>query len=50
MYEELRIYLEQVFKDLAHSREIEIIEGDMMPDHVHMRILIPPQILANLNC
>ena len=43
LYGELRKYLGQVFKDLAHSRESEIIEGHMMPDHVHMLISIPPK-------
>ena len=43
LYGELRRYLGQIFKDLAHSRESEIIEGHMMPDHVHMLISIPPK-------
>jgi len=43
LYGQLRKYLGQVFKDLAHSRESEVIEGHMMPDHVHMLISIPPK-------
>ena len=43
IYGQLRKYLGQVFKDLAHSRESEVIEGHMMPDHVHMLISIPPK-------
>jgi len=43
LYGEVRRYLGQVFKDLARSRESEIIEGHMMPDHVHMLISIPPK-------
>nr|WP_319392863.1 IS200/IS605 family transposase [uncultured Desulfobacter sp.] len=43
LYGELRKYLGQVFKDLARSRECEIIEGHMMSDHVHMLISIPPK-------
>ena len=35
--------LGQVFKDLAHSRESEVLEGHLMPDHVHMMISIPPK-------
>ncbi len=43
LYGQLRKYLGQVFKDLARSRESEVIEGHMMPDHVHMLISIPPK-------
>ncbi len=43
IYGQLRKYLGQVFKDLARSRESEVIEGHMMPDHVHMLISIPPK-------
>ena len=43
LYGELRKYLGRVFKDLAHSRESEVLEGHMMSDHVHMLISIPPK-------
>ena len=43
LYGQLRIYLGQVFKELARSRESEVLEGHMMPDHVHMLISIPPK-------
>jgi putative transposase len=39
----LRKYLGQVFKELARQRESEVLEGHMMPDHVHMLISIPPE-------
>ena len=43
LYGQLRKYLGQVFKELARNRESEIVEGHMMPDHVHMLISIPPK-------
>ena len=43
MYGQLRKYLGQVFRDLARNRESEVLEGHMMPDHVHMLISIPPK-------
>ncbi len=43
MYGQLRKYLVQVFKDLARSRESEVLEGHLMVDHVHMLISIPPK-------
>ena len=39
----MRKYLGEVFKDLARQRESEVLEGHMMPDHVHMLISIPPK-------
>jgi putative transposase len=43
LYGQLRKYLGQVFKDLARHRESEVLEGHMMPDHVHMLLSIPPK-------
>ena len=33
----------QILKDLCKWKGIEIIEGNMMPDHVHMLVSIPPK-------
>jgi putative transposase len=35
--------LGSLFKDLASQRECEIIEGHLLPDHVHILISIPPK-------
>ena len=43
LYLELRRYLGEVFRRLAQQRECEILEGHLMPDHVHMLIQIPPK-------
>lgn len=43
LYGQLRQYLGQIFKDLARSRESEVLEGHMLVDHVHMLISIPPK-------
>ena len=43
LFGQLRQCLGQVFKDLARHRECEVLEGHMMPDHVHMLISIPPK-------
>ena len=32
-----------MMKDLARQKECEILEGKLMPDHVHMLIAIPPK-------
>ena len=43
LYGPLRKYLGSLFKDLAAQRECEIIEGHLLPDHVHILISIPPK-------
>jgi putative transposase len=43
MYGEIRSHLGDVFHQLAGERESKILEGHLMPDHVHMLIQIPPK-------
>ena len=43
LYGEMRKALGKVFHALAQQKECRIIEGHLMPDHVHMCIEIPPK-------
>ena len=43
IYASLRPHLGEVFKRLAQQREAKVLEGHLMPDHVHMLISIPPK-------
>jgi putative transposase len=43
LYGQLRQYLGEVFRKLAEQKESRILEGHLMPDHVHMLISIPPK-------
>ena len=43
LYGELRKHLGEVFRKLAAQKESRIVEGHLMPDHVHMMIMIPPK-------
>ena len=43
LYGELRQHLGEVFRKLAMQKESRVEEGDLMPDHVHMMISIPPK-------
>jgi putative transposase len=43
LYVSLRRHLGEVFRQLAQRKECEILEGHLMPDHVHMLIAIPPK-------
>ena len=39
----LRKHLGQIFRELAQHKESEVVEGHLMPDHVHMCLSIPPK-------
>jgi len=43
LYAKLRQHLGPVFRELARQKECDILEGHLMPDHVHMLISIPPK-------
>ena len=43
LYGELRNHLGGIFKELAVQKESNILEGHLMPDHIHMLISIPPK-------
>ena len=43
LYGQLRRHLGAVFRGLAEHRESEVLEGHLMPDHVHMLLSIPPK-------
>jgi len=43
LYGPLRQHLGPVFRELARQKECEVVEGHLMPDHVHMLISIPPK-------
>ena len=43
MFAELRRELGEVFRRLAEQKESRVLEGHLMPDHVHMLLSIPPK-------
>ena len=43
LYGSLRRHLGEIFRRLARQKECEILEGHLMPDHVHILISIPPK-------
>ena len=47
LYGQLRKHLGEVFRRLAEQKESRILEGHLMPDHVHMLIAIPPKYAAS---
>lgn len=43
IFGKLRKHLGKVLHDLANQKESAIVEGHLMPDHVHICISIPPK-------
>ncbi len=43
IYGALRKNMGSILKDLCHQFGAELIEGHAMPDHVHLRLSIPPK-------
>jgi REP-associated tyrosine transposase len=43
LFGQVRRQLGEIFHALARQKECQIIEGHLMPDHVHMCIAIPPK-------
>ena len=43
IFGELRKYLGEIFRELARQKECTVIEGHLMPDHVHIMLAIPPK-------
>jgi len=43
LFGQARRYLVEIFHALARQKECQILEGHVMPDHVHMCLTIPPK-------
>ncbi|MBF0503074.1 MAG: IS200/IS605 family transposase [Candidatus Riflebacteria bacterium] len=43
LYGGLRTHMGEIIRELARQRECRVVEGHLMPDHVHMMIAIPPK-------
>ena len=44
IYNQLRVDIRTILKDLCKWKGVEIIEGNCMPDHVHLLLSIPPKM------
>lgn len=44
IYNQYRESLKEILKQLCKYKRVEIIEGHMMSDHVHLLVSIPPKI------
>ena len=44
IYNQYKDSIRDILKQLCGYKGVEIIEGHLMPDHVHMLVSIPPKI------
>ena len=43
-FEERRIEIREILRQLCQWKGVEIIEGEVCPDHIHMLVSIPPKM------
>ena len=43
IYREIKVDIGKILRQLCQQKEVEIIEAELCPDHIHMLISIPPQ-------
>ena len=46
IYNQYRDSLGEIFRTLCKYKGVEIIEGHLMPDHVHILVSIPPKNIS----
>ena len=44
IYNQYKTDIRDIIKQLCSYKGVEIIEGHLMPDHIHMLVSIPPKI------
>ena len=43
-FEEKRLEIREILRKLCQWKGVEIIEGEVCPDHIHMLVSIPPKM------
>ena len=43
-FEEKRLEIREILRQLCQWKGVEIIEGEVCPDHIHMLVSIPPRM------
>ncbi|WP_231133420.1 IS200/IS605 family transposase [Proteus terrae] len=44
IFNNIRLSIGEIFRDLCKYKAVEIIEGHLMPDYIHILVSIPPKI------
>ena len=47
-YEEHRLEVREILIKLCEWKGVEIIEGEVCPDHIHMLVSIPPKMSVSV--
>ena len=43
LYGKLRRRIGEILRELCRQKEVELVEGKAMPDHIHMLLSVPPR-------
>ena len=43
IYRDIKVDIGKILRQLCQQKEVEIIEAELCPDHIHMSISIPPK-------
>ena len=43
IYNQLKVDIREILRNLCKYKGVEILEGHLMPDHIHMLVAIPPK-------
>ncbi len=43
-YEEKRAEIQEILRTLCQWKGVEIVEGEICPDHIHLLLSIPPEM------
>ncbi len=46
MYGQVRQQVGRIIRDLCRQRGVDVLEGHLSPDHVHMCLSIPPKFIV----
>ena len=44
-YEDKRLEIREILRKLCEWKGVEIVEGEVCPDHIHMLVEIPPKMI-----
>ena len=43
LYGSLRRRIGEILRDLCRQKDVELVEGNALPDHIHMLLSVPPK-------
>ena len=48
IYGRIKADIGKILRDLCNRKNVEIIEAECCPDHIHMLVTIPPHVNVNI--